>query len=479
MDITNEKKRAKNLTSLNIIALLAAILPFQLTWITYATGIYFPLSWFLQILEAFATGMVIIYAYHREWTYVIVYGVSSTVGRILLCLVQLSMGYYFSGWNIINLVMGAAVAGALFLEEEYLQENSSKIFIMAGSSIVLSLLPQWISMFRTLLFYRYSMGITSFYPSINMLVIFGVVLLFLEESDTFYSIFWGETKQPGWMRERQMRTYRGRVSSVMAGNGNGLSVIGGNLFLAFAIVYSLLLAYDIISAFSIFKIFFSIFSILTCTGIWLAYSSVKTNNPSSTGFTMVFTILVIRIAGISILGFGIIVGGAIAWSAYDTGIAIVWVIGLLLVMAIVLAYYVTLAKTIESLGKAAKGERGGISTYIYSMVGLGLIAFRKLMNLIGSLILAATAREITNGMYGYGNDFSSYIGRLFDEAGLGYGYGYRASSSLAQSVIQPLADWIQKTLGFSTNPLILVVAVAMPVLEIIILVQIRTAENCR
>ena len=130
MDTTNEKQRAKNLTSLNIIALLIAILPFQLTWITYAAGIYFPFSWLLQLLEAFATGMVIVYAYHREWMYVIIYGVSSTVGRILLCLVQLSMGYYFSGWNIIELVAGAAVAGALFLEEEYLQENSSKIFIM-------------------------------------------------------------------------------------------------------------------------------------------------------------------------------------------------------------------------------------------------------------------------------------------------------------------------------------------------------------
>ena len=101
MDTTNEKQRAKNLTSLNIIALLIAILPFQLTWITYAAGIYFPFSWLLQLLEAFATGMVIVYAYHREWMYVIIYGASSTVGRILLCLVQLSMGYYFSGWNII------------------------------------------------------------------------------------------------------------------------------------------------------------------------------------------------------------------------------------------------------------------------------------------------------------------------------------------------------------------------------------------
>ena len=260
MDTTNEKQRAKNLTSLNIIALLIAILPFQLTWITYAAGIYFPFSWLLQLLEAFATGMVIVYAYHREWMYVIIYGVSSTVGRILLCLVQLSMGYYFSGWNIIELVAGAAVAGALFLEEEYLQENSSKIFIMTGSSIVLSSLTQWISIFRILFFYRYSIGITSFSPSLDMLIILGVVLMFLEESDTFYSIFWGKTEQPGWMRQRQIRTYRNSGSVAVQGTGNGLAVIGGNLFLAFAILYSLLLVYDIFSGFSIFKIFFSIFS---------------------------------------------------------------------------------------------------------------------------------------------------------------------------------------------------------------------------
>ena len=479
MDTTNEKQRAKNLTSLNIIALLIAILPFQLTWITYAAGIYFPLSWLLQLLEAFATGMVIVYAYHREWMYVIIYGVSSTVGRILLCLVQLSMGYYFSGWNIIDLVAGAAVAGALFLEEEYLQENSSQIFIMTGSSIVLSLLTQWISIFRILFFYIYSIGITSFSPSLDMLIILGVVLMFLEESDTFYSIFWGKTEQPGWMRQRQIRTYRNSGSVAVQGTGNGLAVIGGNLFLAFAILYSLLLVYDIFSGFSIFKIFFSIFSILTCAGIWMAYSSVKTNSPSSAGFTMVFVIMIIKIVGITLLGLAVTVGGAIAWAAYDTGIAIGWAIGCLVVVLITLAYYVTLGKTVEDLSKAAKGGRNGISTYIYSMVGLGFLAFRKLLTLIWSLALAATARGITNGMYGYGNDFSSYIEQLFEEAGLGYSYGYRASSSLTQSMIRPLADWIQKTLGLSTNPLILIAAVAMPILEIIILVQIRAAENRR
>lgn len=107
---------------------------------------------------------------------------------------------------------------ALFLEEEYLQENSSKIFIMTGSSIVLSLLTQWISIFRILFFYRYSIGITSFSPSLDMLIILGVVLMFLEESDTFYSIFWGKTEQPGWMRQRQIRTYRNSGSVAVPGH---------------------------------------------------------------------------------------------------------------------------------------------------------------------------------------------------------------------------------------------------------------------
>lgn len=139
-------------------------------------------------------------------------------------------------------------------------------------------------------------------------------------------------------------------------------VIGGNLFLAFAILYSLLLVYDIFSGFSIFKIFFSIFSILTCAGIWMAYSSVKTNSPSSAGFTMVFVIMIIKIVGITLLGLAVTVGGAIAWAAYDTGIAIGWAIGCLVVVLITLAYYGTLGKTVEDLSKAAKGGRNGIST---------------------------------------------------------------------------------------------------------------------
>ena len=132
MDTTNEKQRAKNLTSLNIIALLIAILPFQLTWITYAAGIYFPFSWLLQLLEAFATGMVIVYAYHREWMYVIIYGVSSTVGRILLCLVQLSMEYYRAGCGSCSCrrpVSGGRVSSGKFLQNFYYDRIFHSSFI--------------------------------------------------------------------------------------------------------------------------------------------------------------------------------------------------------------------------------------------------------------------------------------------------------------------------------------------------------------
>ena len=54
--------------------------------------------------------------------------------------------------------------------------------------------------------------------------------------------------------------------------------------------------------------------------------------------------MIIKIVGITLLGLAVTVGGAIAWAAYDTGIAIGWAIGCLVVVLITLAYYGTLGK---------------------------------------------------------------------------------------------------------------------------------------
>ena len=59
--------------------------------------------------------------------------------------------------------------------------------------------------------------------------------------------------------------------------------------------------------------------------------------------------MIIKIVGITLLGLAVTVGGAIAWAAYDTGIAIGWAIGCLVVVLITLAYYGTLGKTVEDL----------------------------------------------------------------------------------------------------------------------------------
>ena len=63
--------------------------------------------------------------------------------------------------------------------------------------------------------------------------------------------------------------------------------------------------------------------------------------------------------------------------------------------------------------------------------------------------------------------------------GLGYGYGYSQSSDVIQSFLSPITEWIQSTLGFSQNPLIMVIAVTIPILEILLLIKIRSYMNIK
>ena len=125
----------------------------------------------------------------------------------------------------------------------------------------------------------------------------------------------------------------------------------------------------------------------------------------------------------------------------------------------------------------AKGANTEVSAGMYPVFILGINVVIRGITLAWSSFLQMTANQITGTMNG--DAASSYVGQIFSMFGLDYGYGYSQSSDIIQYFLSPITEWIQSTLGFSQNPLIMVIAVAIPILEILLLIKIRSYMNIK
>ena len=127
----------------------------------------------------------------------------------------------------------------------------------------------------------------------------------------------------------------------------------------------------------------------------------------------------------------------------------------------------------------AKGENTEVSAGMYPIFILGINTVTRCIVLAWSSFLQMTANRITGTMNQYGDAASSSVGQIFSMFGLDYRYGYSQSSDIIQSFLNPITEWIQNTLGFSQNPMIMVIAVAIPILEILLLIKVRSYMNIK
>ena len=76
----------------------------------------------------------------------------------------------------------------------------------------------------------------------------------------------------------------------------------------------------------------------------------------------------------------------------------------------------------------------------------------------------------------YGEEANSIVGYFTDSLGLGYGLGYGTSSNFVNSLLSPVTSWIQNTFGFSQSPVVMLLAIAIPVSSIVLFFKIRSYD---
>lgn len=245
-------------------------------------------------------------------------------------------------------------------------------------------------------------------------------------------------------------------------------VVNSVIFLMFSVFYTIELVYNLFSAFSPFTLFTSLFTILTCIAIWMIYCNSRQGVLDAAGFTLVYGINAFRIV-VRVIIYILLMIAAIGADLGMLAYLLVFIIA-----ALDIGYLCSIGSIFGRMKANAKGQRVEITAGIYPLFILCIKTLIKFGMLGWAIFLQSTANEIINTLNQYGNTTSSLVGEISSYLGLGYGYGYSQSSSVIQSFLNPVIEWIQNTLGYSRNFIIMLIAVALPVLEILLLVKVRS-----
>lgn len=243
-----------------------------------------------------------------------------------------------------------------------------------------------------------------------------------------------------------------------------MCIPAGNVYLVFCVLFTINLVVGVFSKFSFLNLISKVIPIIMCVGFWKIYCNKKEYEKGTrliSGTIMFqFIIHIIMCVIILIAIFSLRAG---IWS-YLIGIAFV---------CMDLAYWYSLHGTFLKLTHLGWGEDVEVTSGIYPVLVLILGTIAKIISLIWSFWLQSVANGVNSKLNGYGNAASSEIANFFSMAGLDYGYVYGESSSYINSLLRPIMEWIQSILGFSQNPLLMIIAIAIPICEIILLNNIR------
>lgn len=251
------------------------------------------------------------------------------------------------------------------------------------------------------------------------------------------------------------------------------TILGEDLFLIFVCVYTLNLMFEIYSGFAWLNIIFNIFPVLVCTGLLLlCYSNNCTDHIDDGGFLLINITLSFRFYGM--IALAVIIGivlliATIAIGAYMLIVDVI-VAG---IFFLVIYFWWTLKKTVTSMRNIARGTEYALYSSIYPVVILVIQVIDKVVRFIGTCIMQIMANGMIDTVNQYGDSTGEMINEMLQEIGLGYG----DASGLTRMVTEPINTWIQNVFGFSRNPVIMLIGIAVPVFEIMLLLKIRSYKK--
>lgn len=251
------------------------------------------------------------------------------------------------------------------------------------------------------------------------------------------------------------------------------TIFSSELFFIFVCVYSLELVFNINSGFAWLNVIPNLFPLLTCCGLLLIfYSNNWKDRIDDGGFFLINLTLSFKfylgIAGAVITGIILLIATVIV-GAYmliaDLLVAVYLSLGIF--------YWWTMKKTVETARGVARGTEHSVYTSVYPVVILVIQAIGKVGKFIWACIMQIVASSLIYTVDQYGNSTTDFVNEILREAGLGYG----DVSGLTQQIIAPINSWIQNIFGFSQNPLIMLLGIAVPIFEIMLLMKLRSYRN--
>ena len=251
------------------------------------------------------------------------------------------------------------------------------------------------------------------------------------------------------------------------------TIFSSELFFIFVCVYSLNLVFNINSGIAWLNMGPNFFPMITCCGLLLIfYSSNWKDRIDDGGFFLInitvsfkfyFGIAKAVIIAIVLL-IATVIGGAYVLIA-DLIVAVYLFLNIF--------YWWTLKRTVDSSRGVVRGTEQVVYTSVYPVVILVMKAIYKVGVFIWVCIMQLVANSLIYTLDQYGNTTTDLINEILQEAGL----GYVDASGLTQQGIAPITSWIQNIFGFSQSPLIMLLGIAVPIFEIMLLLKLRSYRN--
>ena len=237
-----------------------------------------------------------------------------------------------------------------------------------------------------------------------------------------------------------------------------VGILSNTLYLVFCIVFTANIVFNVFLGFSFVKLVGQTIPIILCVGFWMMYCNRAEYDKGSNVISKTMAVLL----GLRIALYVILLLALIAMKAN------IWAYLILIVFAAIdMGYWYSLHATFSNLTKLGRGVRVVVTAGIYPIIVL-------VLNVIGRVISFLSASIMQSVLSGI---FSGY-GSLYDLYDYGYyGYGYDDSARYMQAVMNMITNMIQNILGFTQNPLVMICAIAVPVLEIMLLSKIRSSTK--
>ena len=251
------------------------------------------------------------------------------------------------------------------------------------------------------------------------------------------------------------------------------TILSSELFFIFVCVYTFDLVFRLHSGFAWLNALSNIFPLLVCSGLMLIfYSNNWKDNIDDGGFFLINITLSFNFYG-GIVGAVII---AILMLIATIAIGSYMLIADLIAAVILflrIYFWWTLKKTVDSMRGVARGTENVLYSSVYPIVILGIQAVYKVGKFIWACVMQIAASGLMYAVDQYGNSTSDMLNEILRELGIGYG----DTSGLTRMITEPVNSWIQGILGFAQNPIIMLIGISVPILEIMLLLRIRSYKN--